>query len=666
MGVAMLAHSAQAGDSMVCGKPSIREVLGKDYQDVPEQVWASIQKTAESAVATLVTDIERQEQKIKDLEAQAAAKKGQSKPQELDDAGLKALVKIAFGGEGNLADAAEATKYDCGYGDDVPFEQMDYYDAAYYNAIDKFTAGAAGELKDKSKSIGTKTKFKGACYSLLQVNEDEMTNPYCQMFCDEIADTAASESAVGGVAMGSPTYNELLVMIKDEKAAKSAMETEQTECNAAVTTIIRLRDQYVKNDKVVTESTRAVGKTVRRLNLKNKLLKRLLPKWQAAVEEDKAARAALAKAIEEEEEARINKEDAAMTLRMWEEHMAALVKAIEAQKIVVRQTEEALRAAEAASRVVVEFKNKLSTALTGLVTYYDESVRQPLRAMGIREEVDISSLFPDVATTQAAVNLNAGLAKTQEFCTNKGKTLSAPAVAAIEAGGAKLTAICDSQDWNSVSGEVTAAVNKRKQRAITNLENVQKKVVSYTGVTASKADGEVEGVWKAVAIYGDTDFATNYLSGWKFDGTAQAKGSNAGFMIELVKALDDARVAAAKKWDEAKQELAILEAEKEQVEQVLEMARKYLQEMIKIYEEKVAQTAAARERAAEAKKNLDRLTKQKEGLEKDIADLTADKKELEDAVEEAKANLKKVHDEALTTFMELLHASEQQGTESWD
>merc|ERR1719252_295433 len=114
-------------------------------------------------------------------------------------------------------------------------------------------------------------------------------------------------------------------------------------------------------------------------------------------------------------------------------------------------------------------------------------------------------------------------------------------------------------------------------------------------------------------------------------------------MIELVKALDDARVAAAKKWDEAKQELAILEAEKEQVEQVLDMARKYLQEMIKIYEEKVAQTAAARERAAEAKKNLDRLTKQKEGLEKDIADLTADKKELEDAVEEAKSNLKKVH-----------------------
>merc|ERR1719263_2077633 len=132
----------------------------------------------------------------------------------------------------------------------------------------------------------------------------------------------------------------------------------------------------------------------------------------------------------------------------------------------------------------------------------------------------------------------------------------------IEAEGAKLTALCDGQDWTAVAGEVEAAVDKRKARAITNLETAQKKVVSYTGVTASKDDGEVEGVWKAVAIYGDTDFAKNYLSGWKFDGTSAAKGSNAGFMIELARALDKAREKAAELWEEAKKELKILEDEK--------------------------------------------------------------------------------------------------------
>ena len=36
----------------------------------------------------------------------------------------------------------------------------------------------------------------------MQVNEAaEMINPYCQTFCDEIADTADGESVAGGVAL---------------------------------------------------------------------------------------------------------------------------------------------------------------------------------------------------------------------------------------------------------------------------------------------------------------------------------------------------------------------------------------------------------------------------------------------------------------------------------
>lgn len=342
------------------------------------------------------------------------------------------------------------------------------------------------------------------------------------------------------------------------------------------------------------------------------------------------------------------------------------MKAIEAQKIVVRQTEETLRAAEAASRVVVEFKNKLSTALTALVDYYDEAVRQPLRVMGIREEVTIASLFPEPSSTQAAQNLAAGLEKTKEFCTTKAATLTAPAVADIEADGSKLPAICNGQDWGAVSGEIDAAVTTRKTRAIKNLESAQQKVVSYTGVTASKADGEVEGVWKAVAVFGDTGFAKNYLSGWKFDGTSAAKGGNAGFMMELAKALDAARQAAFKLWEEAKAQLATLEEEKVQVQEILEVAREYLRQMIEEYEKAVKNREEKQELARQAKEALDIITARKEQLEEEIGKLTADRKALQDAVAEANANLKKTHDEALGSFMQLLHASEQQGSESWD
>ena len=72
-------------------------------------------------------------------------------------------------------------------------------------------------------------------------------------------------------------------------------------------------------------------------------------------------------------------------------------------------------------------------------------------------------------------------------------------------------------------------------------------VVSYAGVTANTNNGEVEGVCQAVAIFGDTNSATNYLTGWKMDGTSSAKDTKAGFMQKLAKALDAARKQASSK-----------------------------------------------------------------------------------------------------------------------
>ena len=49
-----------------------------------------------------------------------------------------------------------------------------------------------------------------------------------------------------------------------------------------------------------------------------------------------------------------------------------------------------------------------------------------------------------------------------------------------------------------------------------------------------------------MAIFGDTNSATNYLTGWKMDSTSSAKDTKAGFMQKLAKALDAARKQARK------------------------------------------------------------------------------------------------------------------------
>jgi len=383
--------------------------------------------------------------------------------------------------------------------------------------------------------------------------------------------------------------------------------------------------------------------------------------WQAAKVEDKKAQDELKKAIALQDEALANKEMAAENLRMWEEHMAALMKAIEQQTKIVRQTFEALQAADAASAAVSDFKDKLSTALTGLVDYYDEAVRQPLRTMGIREEVNIEDRFPQPSETLAAENLRKGLAATKDFCgKNKGSLAKLPE---IEADGAKLTSICDAQNWDVVASEVDAAITEKRQRSIANLKNVQKKVKKYTGTVANKDQGEVEGVWKAMAIYGDTEFSKNYLSGWKFS----QDGASAGFMMELATALDKAREKAAKLWEDAKQALAVLEEEKVQVEEILEVAKQFLKEMIAEYEKATANRIAADKKAEEARAALLTVTAEKEALETQVAQITKSVKDCEALVAEANASLKETHEAAMGSFMELLHASDQEQEDgSWD
>lgn len=645
MGAAILVASVHAGDSMVCGKPSIRETLKVPYKNVHEQKWASIQKTVEEQVEVMARDVERAEQDLVHLEEQAAKKGAESSPGSLDEAAVKNLINSAFGGDDNFADAAQAIKYDCGSGADIPEDQSEFFFNAYDTALEKFAEAAGTALRDAGKMYD-QDDFVALC-------EEQLPTDTCMGLCGDMGDTLSENNAVSAITLGSPTHEELLVLIAAKKTEIVAAKATHEECSKSVATITRLRKQYVENTAVVKTASKSVSRTRRTLRQQENLLKKVIKAFNIAVEEDTKARKAL-------EEARILKEEAAENLRMWEAHMKALLVSIEKQKEIVRRTEESLRAAEHASRVVIEFKNRLSTALTALVSYYDEAVKQPLSEMGIREDVAIASLFPDPATTQAAANLIAGLGKTQDFCAKNLEKLSKPAVADIEADGAKLTSICSSQDWNAVSGEVTAAVNKRKLRAISNLEQVQEKTKSYTGVTASKADGEVEGVWKAVAIFGDTNFAKNYLSGWRFDGTNAAKGSNAGFMIELARALDTAREAARKLWEEAKEALAALEEEKVQVEEILEMARQHLAEMVKLYEEK-------EELARIAKDVLDKATERKIQVETEVSRLVAEKARLDGEVDTANENLKKTHDEALSSFMELLHASEQQkGTESWD
>jgi len=655
--IAMLSSPAEGGDSMVCGKPSIREVLKKDTRDVSAQTWADISKTGEKQVKDMAALVEKTNQELLALEAEAAAKKGESSVSSLSAEESKGLIEKTFSSGGTFPSAEKATLWDCGYGM-AAFDEPNGMEIAgwFDTAPPAFEAVAKAELSGKGKAV-TRSVFEEACSALLQGDT-------CSELCWEFGNLAVSNSAVAGKAMGSPTYAELVVMAEKKRADLERAENDHKECVDSVATINALHAQFTQASDVVAKQTKICHRTNRMLKMTENRLRVKKIEFEAAKVADKQAQDELREAIALQDEALQNKQDAAENLRMWEEHMAALMKAIDEQTKIVRQTAEALRAADAAAAAVTGFKDKLSTALTGLVDYYDEAVRQPLRSMGIREEVDLEDRFPTPSETVAAENLRKGLEATKKFCDeNKGSLAKLPE---IEADGAKLTSICDAQNWDVVASEVDGVVTKRRQSSVANLKLVQQKVKKYTGVVANKDEGEVEGVWKALAIYGDTDFAKNYLSGWRFSQDGAKKGATAGLMMQLASALNKARERAAQLWEEAKQALAVLQEEKVQVEEILEVAKAYLKEMIAEYEKATANRIAADEKADKARAALVKVTAEKESLETRVAEIEQSVKDCEALVAEANASLKETHKTAMGSFMELLHASEQKHGDSWD
>jgi len=114
--IAMLSSPAEGGDSMVCGKPSIREVLKKDTRDVSAQTWADISKTGEKQVKDMAALVEKTNQELLALEAEAAAKKGESSVSSLSVEESKGLIEKTFSSGGTFPSAEKATLWDCGYG----------------------------------------------------------------------------------------------------------------------------------------------------------------------------------------------------------------------------------------------------------------------------------------------------------------------------------------------------------------------------------------------------------------------------------------------------------------------------------------------------------------------------------------------------------------------
>jgi len=227
--------------------------------------------------------VEKTNQELVTLEAEAAAKKGESSPSSLTPEESKGLIEQAFKkGSGTFESAEDASLYDCGYGD-AAFEADNFDEIAgwYETAAPAFETVAKAELSGKGKAV-QRTAFESACKALLQ-------GFTCSELCGELGNVAVQNSAKEGNAMGGPTYEELLVMVRDKRAELERAENDQKECSDSVATIAGLYTQFTTATKVLTTQKTICNKSKRMLRMASMQLRRKKMEFEAAKVEDKKA-----------------------------------------------------------------------------------------------------------------------------------------------------------------------------------------------------------------------------------------------------------------------------------------------------------------------------------------------------------------------------------------
>jgi len=656
----MLSSAAHAmtTPSEVCGKPEIRTYLAMDTKDVSEQTWQNVKNTAQSQLEEMEKTEVKLTQELSDLNAKVTAKGLENTLSSLTTEESKVLIQSIFG-DGSFASAEEAKSIDCGYDDEAEeYSQDKDYEQLFENSVVVFEQKANAALEGTGSSISREV-FQDSCYDLIGASDT-----MCGTLCDDLTNVAAGIKVTSNAVIGGLTKEELIQLATEKRGELDRAKAVLEECRQSIEPINELVRQFMEASATVTLQRKSCGKAKRSLKMLEMKLKKVKKEFEEKTIADEEARKAFEQALDDEAVAKEEKEMAEEYLKTWQAELKVIEEQIAQTEIEVAKTEKALSRANDASAAVTDFKDKLATALLGLVTYYDEAVRQPMRNMGIRDDVNINMLFPKPTDTDAAKNLKQNLDATNSFCENRIEDFEK--LPEIVVSDTQLTAICKSQKWDTVSGEVEAIVSTRQKKTISNLKTAQKKVVPYSGVLADKAAGEVEGVWMAMALFGDTGFSKNYLSGWRFDKNGESKGGKAGFMMELAVALKTTREKAEDNWKKALQKLKDLEVSKEQVLGILETAKEMLEEAIKLYDAAVENRQEKQEKAKEARKALELVTARKIELEKACSDATSDLDGKDALLKDADEALKNTHTVAMQSFMELLHASEQQEGESWD
>jgi len=613
--------SLASDTDVICGGSEIWRIITANptVSGVQSINWEKIDATAQDYIRTQEALIKRLGNELDALARQIEEKKGEERVQDISPEQIRELITSATASFDGL-ESAQRTK--CG----VPSIRPRAPRGAFRKSTDEFRASAEGYFTGEVR-LGS-APFLDVCGELLPCQEGESC--YCTSLCQNFRDVAQEVSDATAGASAGTSADELMRQEKEKLSAQTDAKQELSQCSHARETLLGFRAQFEElksGVKTRFDALRAAEEALDDAQWELGELEDMLEKEEeAAAEALTALEAAGAQAVKAK--------DSFETLQQQEQ---ALGQSVEASKASLQAGRQELEAAKNADRVVGELKNAVSVTLMKMNLFFDEAVLQPVRNIGITEDLDLSEYFiEDASQTAAAGVMRNAVESLHTFCAAEAKDAFNAVKDKVD-----LSPLCEFDEVGAIDSDLNSAVTARMAQVKEQIEALKawlnpykdQKEITEEMLNQFLEAGEPKGLREIVGVYGQTEFYA-YLKDWK------AGGKFLELIAKLKETVDSLDAALGKLKND-------LEQLKEELQQTVD-ARKAAQEEL---ERATKEEELAADKRAELEAKVKELQEQGAQMEKGIEDFEAQVAKAKEQYQAARDKLLAAHKEA-TSFVQ--------------
>mmetsp|Transcript_11887 Transcript_11887/g.36683 ORF Transcript_11887/g.36683 Transcript_11887/m.36683 type:complete len:686 (-) Transcript_11887:113-2170(-) len=499
---------------LICGGTQIHSLLTAhpSVDGIRNTPWSKIMAIASAYLQAQATEIPKLEAEVTRLIAAIASMEKKEAITPLTEEQLRGLITSAVTAPDTYGSVGNAVESKCGAADRKVCRKLQppVKASAYKKSTAAFEAAAKALFDGSVKTDGA--SFRKVCDAMLPGDTSGTVESYCDELCQSFADLAQVTSDSTAGAKAGSSSDKLREQLQGKQKDLQYAMSEKSECETAKESLegfMAQLEDLQKDIKVefakVQDAREALGEFEDQVfDLEDDLERQ---------------QGETAKAVRLAGEAGVKTQLAKAALEEVRKNEMSLKTQLKEAKNSLESAKAELEKAHQADIAVQQLRGLVSQTLLNMVAYVNEAVLEPVRRIGLGEDVEVNDRFAQgLEGLPTAGDFKGSVTNLLGYC----QETALPAFKLLQAG-VKLAPICEVGPVEKVVPGVFSAVEVRAADVKKHLKSVQSWLDPYKGQKKMNKDeakrlvlqGEPAGLREVVRIFGQTGYYSQYLKRWK-------------------------------------------------------------------------------------------------------------------------------------------------------